>query len=256
MNPRPKVSVCVASYQGERYINEQLQSIFAQLSESDEVIVVDDGSTDNTCSVISSQQDNRLIFLRKDKNQGVLRAFEAALSRASGQIIFLSDQDDIWIPEKVETVLDAFSRDPELCLVASDAILIDENGEKIGNSFYAQRGRFTSGLWSNILIGKFHGCTMAFRSKLLEMALPFPFGNQVHHDTWIGCVNALIGGKAEYIDQPLVAYRRHATNVTGRIRLGNVTRFIVRFQLVLGLLLFCFNRPRLVSRVLLRGSSA
>ena len=192
MNSRPKVSVCVAAYQGERYIAPQLESILPQLSDYDEVIVVDDGSTDGTCSEISQLLDSRLLLLHNVKNEGVLRTFETALSRCSGDIVFLSDQDDLWLPKKVETVLEAFAKDRHLMLVASDAILIDEDGNQIGESFYAQRGKFRSGLWSNLLVGKFHGCTMAFRSTLLQKVLPFPPGTQAHHDTWIGCVNAQV----------------------------------------------------------------
>jgi glycosyltransferase involved in cell wall biosynthesis len=228
----------MAAYQGERYITPQLRSVLPQLADKDEVIVVDDASTDGTCSEISALQDSRLMLLRNTRNRGVLRAFETALSKCSGEVVFLSDQDDLWLPRKVETVLEAFAHDPELMLVASDAILIDEDGNKIGDSFYAQRGKFRAGLWSNILIGKFHGCTMAFRSALLQSVLPFPPGTQAHHDTWIGCVNALIGGKTKYIAEPLVAYRRHSTNVTGRVKLSTYTRLVMRSQLLLGLLLF------------------
>ena len=158
--------------------------------------------------------------------------------------MFLSDQDDLWLPKKVETVLDAFAHDPAVMLVASDAMLIDEDGSKIGDSFYAKRGRFRAGLWSNLLIGKFHGCTMAFRATLLQNALPFPPGRLVHHDTWIGCVNAVIGGKTRYIAEPLVAYRRHSTNVTGRVRLSKYTRLKMRSQMLLGLLVFWTQRRR------------
>jgi glycosyltransferase involved in cell wall biosynthesis len=235
----------MAAYQGSRYITLQLQSIFPQLSDYDEVIVVDDGSTDQTCSEISALQDPRLILVRNTRNVGVLRAFETALSRCSGEVIFLSDQDDLWLPKKVETVLEAFEHEADLMLVVSDAILIDQGGNRIGDSFYAQRGRFRAGLWSNVLIGKFHGCTMAFRSRLLPSVLPFPSGSQVHHDTWIGCVNTLAGGKTKYIAEPLVAYRRHSTNVTGRIRLSSYTRATVRSQLLLGLLIFLLRRTRI-----------
>ena len=244
MNSRPKVSVCIASYQGERYIAQQLGTIFPQLAENDEVIIVDDGSTDGTWPVISALQDPRLVLVRNKKNRGVLRAFETALSRASGQIIFLSDQDDLWLSGKVDTVLEAFAHDPGLSLVASDAILIDQNGNRIGDSFYAQRGKFRAGLWSNLLIGKFHGCTMAFRSTLLQSLLPFPPGSHAHHDTWIGCVNAMIGGKTAYINKPLVAYRRHSTNVTGRLRFSTFKRVMMRSQLLLGLLLCRARRWR------------
>jgi len=236
LNFRPKISVCIAACQGERYIALQLRSILEQLSADDEVIVVDDGSTDGTCAEVSALQDARLVLIRNTENQGVLRAFETALSRSAGEIVFLSDQDDLWLPKKVETVLQAFAQDSDVILVASDAILIDDEGDKIGDSFYARRGKFRAGLWSNLLIGKFHGCTMAFRSALLRSALPFPPGRLVHHDTWIGCMNALIGGKTKYISEPLVAYRRHSTNVTGRIKLSNYTRLKMRSQMLLGLL--------------------
>lgn len=232
----------MAAYQGERFITVQLRSILAQLSDDDEIVVVDDGSTDCTCSEIVALNDPRLILLESAENQGVLRAYETALSHCSGEIVFLSDQDDLWLDNKVETVLEAFARDPALTLVASDAILIDENGIKIGDSFYAKRGKFRSGLWSNLLIGKFHGCTMAFRSTLLLSALPFPPGRVAHHDTWIGCVNALIGGKAKYIAEPLVAYRRHSTNVTGRVKLSNYTRLKMRSHIIYGLLAFLIRR--------------
>jgi glycosyltransferase involved in cell wall biosynthesis len=254
LNSRPKISVCVAAYQGGRYIALQLCSILAQLCPNDEIIVVDDASTDNTCGEVSALQDARLLLLRHTHNQGVLRAFETALSRSTGEIAFLSDQDDLWLPKKVDTILDAFTRDPDLMLVASDAILIDQDGAKIGDSFYAERGRFRAGLWSNLLIGKFHGCTMAFRSALLRKALPFPPGRLVHHDTWIGCMNALMRGKAKYIAEPLVAYRRHSTNVTGRVKLSNYTRFKMRSQLLLGLLVSsCARRWR--AKTLQAGAS-
>jgi glycosyltransferase involved in cell wall biosynthesis len=235
---RPKVSVCMAVYQGERYIGPQLKSILPQLSDSDEVVIVDDGSTDSTCSQIAELQDSRLIVVHHTKNRGILRSFETALSRCSGEVIFLSDSDDLWLPKKVETVLEAFAHDADLVLVASDAILIDADGNKIGDSFYAQRGKFRAGVWSNLLVGKFHGCTMAFRSTLLQSVLPFPSGRRAHHDTWIGCVNALAGGKTKYIPEPLVAYRRHSSNDTGRTKNSTYTRLKIRLPVVLGLLRF------------------
>ena len=232
------VSVCIAAYQGQRYVGLQLRSILEQLSAQDEIIVVDDCSTDGTYSEVCAMQDNRVTLLRNAKNEGVLRSFEKALSHSSGEIIFLSDQDDLWMPDKVKTVLDAFANDPGLTLVASDAVLIDENGTKIGNSFYAQRGKFRAGLWANLLIGKFHGCTMAFRSSLLRNALPFPRDKRVHHDTWIGCMNAITGGRTKYIPKPLVAYRRHSTNVTGLVQFKNYTRFMMRYKILVGLAFF------------------
>jgi glycosyltransferase involved in cell wall biosynthesis len=243
----------MAAYQGERYIASQLRSILPQLSPDDEIVIVDDASTDGTCDEIVALRDIRIQLVRNTENRGVLRAFEKAISRSTGEIVFLCDQDDLWLPNKVETVLDVFARDTDLMLVVSDATLIDEDGSKIGDSFYANRGKFRAGLWSNVLIGKFHGCTMAFRSTLLRSALPFPQGEEVHHDTWIGCINALAGGKTEYVPEPLVAYRRHSKNVTGRVRLSTSTRFRVRYQLLFGLLLFWLKRARLAPWFLSRG---
>src|SRR5256885_16534565 len=113
----------MAAYQGERYIALQLHSILEQLSEQDEVIIVDDGSTDATCQEIRRFEDPRIVLLENGQNRGVLRTFESALTRSSGEIVFLSDQDDLWLPKKVETILEAFARDQELMLVASEAIL-------------------------------------------------------------------------------------------------------------------------------------
>jgi glycosyltransferase involved in cell wall biosynthesis len=234
----------MASYQGERYIALQLRSILDQLTAGDEVIVVDDASTDRTGAEVLALKDPRIALARNAQNRGVLRSFEAALSRASGEIVFLSDQDDVWMPGKVDTVVKEFEADPGLMLIASDALLIDEEGSRIGDSFYAERGKFRSGMWSNLLIGKFHGCTMAFRCALLHEALPFPSGEEVHHDTWIGCLNTLIGGKTKYVPAPLVAYRRHSKNVTGRIKQSNYKRFRVRAQLLRGLMSFWLRRAR------------
>lgn len=238
--------MCIAAYQGERYIALQLRSILSQLSTDDEVIVVDDASTDGTCREISALQDPRIFLIGNATNRGVLRTFETALSRSGGDIVFLSDQDDLWLPQKVETVLGAFAHDSDLMLTASDATLIDENGNQIGDSYYATRGRFREGLWSNVLLCRFLGCTIAFRSALLRSALPFPQATLVHHDVWLGCVNALVGGKTKYIAEPLVAYRRHSTSVTG-VKSSNLQRFQKRFHL-------CVALMRLYTRKALSGS--
>jgi glycosyltransferase involved in cell wall biosynthesis len=228
--------VCIAAYQGERYIAQQLRSILPQLSASDEVIVMDDASSDGTFGEVASLQDPRITLTRSEANRGILRAFEAALARATGDIIFLSDQDDLWLAKKVETVLDAFAEDSNLMLIASDATLIDEDGNTIGDSYYARRGKFRAGLIPNVLICRFLGCTMTFRSALLRSALPFPQATRVHHDVWLGCINALTGGKTKYIAEPLVEYRRHSTNVTGRVKFSTFRRLQMRYQLCAALL--------------------
>ncbi len=225
----------MATYNGERFVVDQLRSILKQLGEDDEIVVVDDASKDKTCALISDMQDPRIKLFVNPTNQGVLQSFGIALSQATGEIIFLSDQDDLWTEGKVGTVLEAFSRNPGVILIVSDASLIDEQGCQLSSSYYEGRGEFQAGLWSNIAKCKFLGCTMAFRSTLVHRALPFPKASLVHHDVWLGCVNALVGGRVLYLPLALVEYRRHSANITGRVKFSLTRRVNMRFQLCLSL---------------------
>jgi len=240
---RPAISVCLAAYNGERYIAEQLQSILSQLGTEDEVIVVDDASTDGTKEQVRSLADGRVTLLEHRTNLGVARTFEDAIRAASGRILFLSDQDDLWAANKVSTVLRAFQLFPDVDIVASDAALIDENDAPIGSSYYARRGRFRSGVLANIVRCSYLGCTMAFRSRICARILPFPTGAEVLHDLWIGTSNALFGGKTLFIDRPLVLYRRHADNVTGNRQLTTMFRIRMRWDLCRSLAQ-CWLDPR------------
>jgi GT2 family glycosyltransferase len=228
---RPRVSVCMATYNGERYIVEQLKSILMQLSPTDEVIIVDDASRDRTAEMIRELGDDRIRVISHEQNLGVLRTFEDAIRRAEGDILFLSDQDDLWVATKVSTVLRTFRLHPDVDIVASDAALIDENGAHLGPSYYAQRGKFRSGVLSNVLRCSYLGCTMAFRSRIRARILPFPTEADVLHDLWIGTSNSLAGGKTLYIDCPLVLYRRHDSNATGNKRLPFAHQIQIRWDL-------------------------
>jgi glycosyltransferase involved in cell wall biosynthesis len=222
----------MAAFQGEHYVVPQLESILSQLSAADEVIVVDDCSSDRTPDRVRSLGDPRIRLIEHTSTLGVTRSFEDALSHVSGDVIFLSDQDDVWTPKKVSTVLQAFEANPDVTLVATDAALIDDNGVRVGASYYASRGKFDSGLFSNLIRCKFLGCTMAFRSVIVPKVFPFPGGDDVLHDIWIGTVNTLWGGKTLYISEPLVLYRRHAANFTGKGKLGRLRQFRIRFHLL------------------------
>jgi GT2 family glycosyltransferase len=225
------VSVCIASYNGVRFIEQQLRSILEQLDESDEVVIVDDGSTDGTVSIVRGLKDPRILLVRAGENRGVVRTFEEAIRRARGDLIFLADQDDLWASDKVAVTLNAFAENPEADLIVSDASLIDEDGNRIGESYYVVRGAFRSGLLENIIRCKYLGCTMAFRRCLRDVALPFPVGTNVLHDIWIGSVNALTGGTTVFVDRPLVHYRRHAKNVTGNHLLSRSRQLQIRWEL-------------------------
>lgn len=243
----PSISVCMAAYNGDRYIEAQLQSILKQLRAKDEIIVVDDASTDKTKDVIASLQDCRIRLIEHDENQGVLRTFEEAIRAASGEIIFLSDQDDVWTPNKVLATLQIFQLYPDADVTVSDASLINDEGAPIAPSYYAQRGRFHSGVLANITRCYFLGSTMAFRSRLRSKILPFPIGQPILHDLWIGLVNSLIGGRTVYIDRPLVYYRRHEFNATGNKQLSIARKVRIRWGACRSVVAFWF-RPHSTTR--------
>lgn len=239
-----KVSVCIAAWNGERHIATQLESILNQLGEHDEVIVVDDASTDGTRNCVRSLRDSRIRLIEHAANSGVQRTFEEAIRSASGDILFLSDQDDIWARNKVSIVLQAFQECPELDLAVSDAALIDEAGKPLADSYYSASGGFHSGVLVNLLHCKYLGCTMAFRRRVRDKILPFPAATTVFHDLWIGTATAVSGGKTIYIAQPLVYYRRHLSNVTGNRRLPFARQVRIRWDLCLALVQFCVRHRR------------
>ncbi len=214
---RPKVSVCMATYNGMRYIEGQMQSVLRQLEEGDEVIVSDDGSTDGTLQYIESLGDKRIKILRHERyttnhrhyavNRTVSANFENALRHATGQYIFLCDQDDIWREDKVRRMVAELQKH-ERWMAISDHSLIDPEGNVICEHVHLRRFTFAEGL----VRCNYLGSSMAFDRALLEQALPFPKDN-LSHDGWISLL-AMWQGRLSVIGEPLNAYRRHAENVT------------------------------------------
>jgi len=235
---RQKISVCVATYQGARYVGPQLRSILEQLSATDEVIVVDDHSTDQTREVILDLRDPRVRLIENANNRGVAASFEEALRQASGELVFLSDQDDVWVAHKVAKVLAVFDEEPRVTLVVTDAELIDEHGMPLAMSYYATRGGFRSGLLSNLIRCNYLGCTMAFRSYLIPKVIPFPLDTDVLHDIWIGAVNRITRGTTRYLSEPLVLYRRHPAAVTKK-ELSLAHKVVVRLHLLRAVANYC-----------------
>lgn len=224
------ISVCLAAYNGSRWITQQLESILPQLGPADEVIVVDDASSDKTVETVSALGDDRIAVHRNPTNSGVNASFERALSLARGDIIFLSDQDDLWHPRKVARVLEVFDTSPETTLVLSDARVVDAAGAVIRPSYFGDRGPFIPGVLPNILKSKFLGCAIAFRRSIRDRSLPFP-AEIPGHDMWIGIVNELFG-RTCFIEDPLIDYRRHGSNASPSTRQKLGTMLIWRWQLV------------------------
>lgn len=237
------ITVCIATYNGEKYIKEQLDSILCQLNLDDEVIISDDGSTDTTLAIIESYQDDR-ISLYKNAFKNVVLNFEFVINKANGDYIFLSDQDDIWHKDKVELYMKSFFENPRAILTISDLQIIDKNGLLLDTVFY--KNKFSSNLSKNLVVNNFIGCAMAFKSEVKKSILPFP-KNIAMHDWWIGTC-CIILGEINFIDIKLNFYRRHDNNVTKEGGAIFTTKIKWRFNLIKNLFVRFLNVKSLLSK--------
>ncbi len=203
------ISVCMATFNGEKYIEEQINSIMIQLGVEDELIISDDGSTDKTMVIVGSYDDNRIKVFKNTGIHGYVHNFENALKKASGDFIFFSDQDDVWLPNKVKAMLPYLNYDN---FVITDAYITNENLE-IKDKLSTWR-RYKKGYFRNLYKSIYAGCTCAFTKRIKEYALPFPTTKNIQHDTWIGLLCEL-KFNVVYVDEPLILFRRHNNNTSG-----------------------------------------
>ena len=239
---QPKITVCLASYNGEKFIKEQIESILIQLHPNDELIISDDGSVDNTIAIISSIIDSRIKLLPNNSFKDPIKNFQNCLQYASGDFVFLSDQDDIWIEKKCDKMVALLEK---YDLVVSDSVIVDEDLNMLEASFFKFFGS-GKGILKNVMKSSYYGSCMAFRKSLLEKSLPFPNTKEIGHDLWIGLVGE-ITGKVLFYNEPLILYRRHtlAFTVTGLgkskrsllqkikgriIMFREITRFLIKYK--------------------------
>lgn len=212
------ISVCVATYKGSKYVEEQFRSILDQLAPEDEVIVSDDHSPDNTLDIIRSLNDSRIKIFLNPGERGYPRNFENAMYNAKGDIIFLSDQDDVWMNGKLDKMIAALKKD---ALVVSDARVVDGDLCTIADSHF-QLYSVRTGFWHNFAKTRYIGACMAFRREVLEKVLPMPKNQKLcAHDYWI-----MLIGEAFFsvglVKEPLILYRRHGANAsTGGVKSTN-----------------------------------
>lgn len=204
----------MATYNGEKYIEEQLLSILKQLCSEDELIISDDSSTDCTVNIIKSSNDKRIRLFENCHFRNPIYNFENALKHASGDIIVLSDQDDVWLDNKIKIIKKHFSTKnykKNVCTLVMDNYSIDAAGNIIDQSLY-QYLNSGNGIIKNFIRNTYLGCNMAFSKKLIEVALPFPSKIPMH-DVWLGLISEIYG-EVCFSPEKTMLFRRHGNNAT------------------------------------------
>lgn len=217
---KDSISIALCTYNGERFLQEQLDSLAAQTRLPDEVVVGDDGSTDGTMEILERWAETVPFPVRIQKNENSLKAagnFYATIERCTGDLIFLCDQDDVWLPEKLEKMTDIFARRPEVGLMYCQADTIDQNGQPLGVSrSKISRAHIMVSGWP--LISPFcvrhnnpPGCCAAIRTSCVLLILPF--NRNFPHDMFfylrLPAVSEIVT-----LPEPLIRYRFHGNNVS------------------------------------------
>lgn len=225
--------VAIITYNGLKYLPHQLKSITSHSRAVDHIVVSDDQSTDGTWEFLQSwaeQTPFRTSLIRNEKQLGLIANFEQAISAVEADIIFTSDQDDIWFPEKVEKVVSLFENQKDLTLVHTDALLVDSQGQSLDKQLFdelelseEERRAIDEGNAFQVYLRRniVTGATAAFRRDLLQIARPFP--TSLYHDAWIALM-ASASGKVRLIDKPMISYRQHEGNLVGVKKLNRLTK--------------------------------
>ncbi len=229
-----KISVCLITYNGSSYIKEQIDSILAQTIPVNEIIVSNDASTDNTLSILQTYSlrfPELFKILNNTSNIGAVQNIEHCIKAASGDILFLADQDDIWMPNKVATSLNYFKQNPSIKGLFTNGFVINAKGETISSPMEEIGSDIN--LWdsmsfpikeigNDINLLKYitevenfaTGATMAFYKQLPFLEKPFPIINGLFHDRWIA-LNLCLNNEMGLINEPLIKYRQHEHQVVG-----------------------------------------
>jgi glycosyltransferase involved in cell wall biosynthesis len=237
------ISVCLASYNGLKFLPIQIDSILSQLTLNDELIIVDDCSTDSTYEYLLSLNDSRIRIFQNDFNLGVIKTFERAIYLAEGDFIFLSDQDDVWLEGHVDVLVEKLLL--ENCdLVSSNFSLIDSCGNFYGDMITPLKEEDSKKYFINIIkifIGNiyYYGCCMAFKRRLIPSILPFPTFIQ-SHDLWIA-KNANLMSTNMHVENVLLLRRIHGSNVSV-VNRKFISKIFSRYVFLISIILIYFRR--------------
>ncbi|WP_028862355.1 glycosyltransferase [Psychromonas aquimarina] len=242
-----KISVCLTTYNGEKYIYQQLQSILHQLGKEDEVVICDDLSSDNTINIIECLNDDRIKLYVNDYNLGHVRNFEKAIQLSKNDIIVLSDQDDIWFENKLKVIKAKFSSNSSLVLYHHGITTVTEDGNIIDNNYNNVDMSFNTfslfrKLFNMLVKQHYFGCCMSFKSTLKNTMLPFPKVTYAH-DHWISIV-ATMNSEIECDNQSLIYYRQHSANLTPKKNLGIMKK--IQFRLKALIMTFVSFKRKLI----------
>jgi hypothetical protein len=218
----------MCTYNGARHLREQLDSIAAQTRPPDELVICDDGSTDDTRQIITNFVGSApfpVHFHINEQNLGSTKNFERAIGLCSGDYIALSDQDDVWLPGKLAQLEAEFDRAPNVGLIFTDAEVVDEDTRSAGYTLWEklpfgsdERRRLRGGKAIDELLqgATVTGATMAFRARFKELVLPIPDDLAIIHDAWITILVAAVSKVLPYA-APLIRYRQHGGQQVGAL---------------------------------------
>ncbi len=228
----------MASYNGERYIAAQLDTILKQLRPFDEVVISDDCSTDSTLEIIRSFGDDRIRIVASPGYRNPIFNFENAMSASVGDIIVLADQDDVWLDNRIKQILDSFDGEERrpFTLVLDSKIVDGGLVPTCASLFdYLNAGQ---GVLKNFVRNTYVGCHMAFSRDLIEIALPFPKRIPMH-DVWLGLVGELFGTVC-FVHKQTMLFRRHGSNST-KLAYPFIQKIRWRFWLSVSLAAVCWR---------------
>lgn len=223
---RMRISVAMCTYNGADFLPAQLASIAEQTVRPDELIICDDASTDKTRAVLESFARTSRVPVSlyfSDENVGFIKNFERAIDLCTGDVIALSDQDDVWHSDKLQRIEQSFKDNPAAGLVFSDAELVDRNLKPLGQRIWNAVGFDThkqkllrEGRSLDVLVNGWTvtGATMAFRADYVKLALPIPTNIAMIHDGWIALIVAAVADVV-FIEEPLIEYRQHERQQVG-----------------------------------------